>query len=365
MKSVLVTLVFASALQAATITADSGRGEALFQSLSCVQCHSVNGKGGKIGPDLSKRIDRNFTPASLAATMWNHAPVMWSLMRERNIAAGNLDEQGAADLFAYFYSVRFFEKPGDAGRGKAVFASKHCADCHGLTSAKIPEARPVVQWDAADRPIELIAAMWNHGANMRAEFQKRKFGWPDVSSQDLSDLLVYVRSLPVRNVAPVVRLSSGTTGQALFDSKGCAHCHVGKNALPPKLRGKSLTDIAADMWNHQPNMAAKGAPNPAFTADEMRELVSFLWAGQFLSGDGNATAGSRVFVAKHCATCHNDRSSGAPNLAGRSYTAATMVSALWHHGPAMSEQMKSRHMVWPRFDGWDMANLIAYLNTRK
>ena len=360
MKSLCVILVFASTLRAAAVSADSSRGEALFQSLACVQCHSIDGKGGKVGPDLGRRIDRNFTPASLAATMWNHAPVMWSAMRDRNIAAGNLDEQGAADLLAYFYSVRFFDKPGDAGRGKAVFAAKHCAECHGLTSSKIPEAKPVAQWESIDHPIQLMTAMWNHGANMRAEFQKRKFGWPDLSSQDLSDLLVYLRSLPVHNAASALRLTSGSSGQALFDSKGCAGCHSGKNALAPKLRGKTLTDIAADMWNHQPRMS----PNPpAFTPDEMRELISFLWAGQFFTGDGTPAAGARVFTAKHCASCHNDKT-GAFKLAGQ-FTAATMVSALWHHGPQMQEQMKSRHMPWPRFGGQDMANLIAYLNTRK
>ena len=110
----------------------------------------------------------------------------------------------------------------------------------------------MAQWDSIDRPMELVTAMWNHGVNMRAEFHKRKLGWPDLSSQDLSDLLVYVRSLPVRNVAPMLRLGSGATGQALFESKGCAGCHNGKNALAPKLKGKTLTDIAADMWNHQP-----------------------------------------------------------------------------------------------------------------
>ncbi len=258
----------------------------------------------------------------------------------------------------------FFDKPGDAGRGKAVFAAKHCAECHGLTSSKIADAKPVAQWESVDHPIQLMTAMWNHGANMRAEFQKRKFGWPDLSSQDLSDLLLYVRSLPVHNAASALRLTSGSSGQALFESKGCAGCHNGKNALPPKLRGKTLTDIAADMWNHQPKMSAKGAPNPAFSADEMRELISFLWAGQFFAGDGNAAAGARVFTAKHCASCHDNAASGAPKLTGQ-FTAATMVSALWHHGPSMQEQMKSRHLPWPRFDGQDMANLIAYLNGRK
>jgi len=85
---------------AAVTPADSVRGAALFESLKCVECHSVNGKGGKIGPDLGTRLDRNFTPAGLAATMWNHAPAMWSAMRERNVRAGELSEQGAADLFA-------------------------------------------------------------------------------------------------------------------------------------------------------------------------------------------------------------------------------------------------------------------------
>jgi hypothetical protein len=50
--------------------------------------------------------------------MWNHAPGMWAAMRDRDIRAGDLNEQAAADLFAFFYSARFFEKPGDAGRGK-------------------------------------------------------------------------------------------------------------------------------------------------------------------------------------------------------------------------------------------------------
>ena len=108
--------------------ADSARGAKLFETLACVQCHSINGQGGKIGPDLGRRAAREFTPASLAATMWNHAPAMWASMKERDVRAGDLNEQAAADLFAYFYAARFFDKPGDAGRGKQLFASKHCAE---------------------------------------------------------------------------------------------------------------------------------------------------------------------------------------------------------------------------------------------
>jgi mono/diheme cytochrome c family protein len=348
----------------AVLGMDSARGERLFSTLSCMGCHSLNGQGGKIGPDLGRRIDRNFTPASLAATMWNHAPTMWSAMRERNVRAGDLNEQAAADLFAYFYSVRFFNKPGDAGRGKRLFSSKHCADCHGLTEAKLPEAKPVSHWESIGHPVDLVDAMWNHAARMRQEFARRNLPWAELTAQDLDDMLVYLRNLPSRrNVQAGFVIASGARGQALYESKGCASCHTGKLGLASRLKNRTLTDIAAAMWNHEPKMAENP---PQFTEDEMRELVSYLWAGQFFRDEGNPSAGERVFTSKHCAACHNNPSSGVPKLtgSGRSFTAATMVSSLWYHGPRMLGEMNSKGIRWPRFEGREMANLIAYLNAR-
>ena len=358
MKRMIVFLSFAAvSLHAATIAADSARGAQLFETLSCVQCHSINGKGGTLAPDLGRRIDRDFTPASLAATMWNHAPAMWASMRARNINPGDLNEQAAADLFAYFYSARFFEKPGDAGRGKRLFSSKHCSECHGLT--ELP---------SVDQPIALVTAMWNHASTMRQQFAAKKLAWPDLTAQDLTDMLVYLRNLPATSNAPGgVEITSGANGQMLFASKGGAACHNGKTALTSRLKGKTLTDIAVAMWNHEPRMPA--APAPLSLAD-MREIVSYLWTEQFFEDAGNAAAGARVFAAKRCATCHNDPSpnnaSGAPKLtgSGRTFNAATIVSVLWHHGPQMLEQMKTKGIAWPRFEGPDMANLIAYLNVQ-
>ena len=364
-RALAVVFVFSLGIHAATVAADSARGADLFETLSCVQCHSINGKGGTVGPDLGRRIDRDFTPASLAATMWNHAPAMWASMRAQNIRAGDLNEQAAADLFAYFYSARFFEKPGDAGRGKSLFSSKHCAECHGLTDAKLPGAKPASQWQSLGEPMALVNALWNHAATMRQEFTKKNLSWPDLTAQDLTDMLVYLRNLPSAPATPTrIEITAGTNGQALFDSKGCAACHSGKAALTSRLKGKTLTDIAVAMWNHEPRMSAAPAP---LELGEMRDIASYLWAEQFFKDQGNAAAGGRVFTAKRCATCHNDASSGAPKLAGagRSYTAATMVSVLWHHGPAMLDQMKTKGIAWPRFEGLDMANLIAYLNGEK
>ena len=77
---------------------------------------------------------------------------MWASMRARQITAGELDLQSAQDLMAFFYAARFFEGPGDAGRGKRAFQSRGCAGCHGLTGAVNPKAKPVSQWQALANP---------------------------------------------------------------------------------------------------------------------------------------------------------------------------------------------------------------------
>src|SRR4051794_29348575 len=124
MKLLIPLLMFGPLAGAATIPMDSARGDKLFESQGCVQCHKLKGMGGNTASDLGRVLDRGYTPADLASTMWNHAPTMWKAIREKNIKVGDLDQQGAADLFASFYSARYFEMPGDAGRGKRVFSVK-------------------------------------------------------------------------------------------------------------------------------------------------------------------------------------------------------------------------------------------------
>jgi cytochrome c2 len=364
-RACLFLLVTMSA-HAALVAADSERGAEMFESLACVRCHSLNGEGGKTAPDLGRLVDRSFTPATLAATMWNHAPTMWASMRANNIHAGDLDEQAAADLFAYFYSTRFFEPLGDAGRGKRVL-ERDCARCHGMKTSGEAGIPPVMEWKSVNTPFELIAAIWNHLPGMQAAAVKKRVALPVLSNQDLVDLLVYVRHLPrVRDSEARFETTSGADGPTLFQSKGCAGCHKAGSALAARIKGRTLSGIAAAMWNHGPAMRSAGAPPAHFEPDEMRELLSFLWARQFFIDAGDGVRGGRVFTAKGCADCHSNPASGAPPITpgAHEFSGAAMVSALWRHGPAMLESMRKRGTVWPRFNGREMSDLIAFLNTK-
>jgi mono/diheme cytochrome c family protein len=356
-------IVACGALTAGVLPGDAKRGEQLFQTEQCVQCHSINGRGGTVGPDLARRIDRDYTPAVMASLMWNHAPAMWTAMTKQGVRKGQLSEESAADLFAYFVSARYFEKPGDAGRGKAAFTAKHCAECHGLTSSPDPAAPPVAKWESLADPVVLAQQMWNHGPQMKDEFAKRKLQRPTLTGQELTDMLVYLQNLPeTRHLATNFLFPPSDSGVKLFDSKGCSGCHNGKLALETRLRNQSLTQIAADMWDHQPSMKN---PPPALSQEEMRQIIGFIWARQYFRGNGNAERGKKVFAEKNCEQCHNDPLSGAPKLAkGKdAYSDITMVSALWDHGPQMLDRMTQRNIEWPRFTAQQMTDLIAYLNS--
>jgi cytochrome c2 len=364
-RQITILVLTAMAGRAQGFIADSARGRQLFETLSCVQCHSVNGKGGSIGPDLGRIVDRGFTPASLAATMWNHAPAMWTAMREKGIRAGDLNGQAAADLFAYFYSAHFFEEPGDAGRGKRAFTARGCSNCHGLKEGLVPRVRPVSQWESLADSVALTEAMWNHAPLMLAETQLKHQAWPALSAQELTDILVYLRNSPFApSKPPVFQIGASTEGAAVFRSRGCAGCHPSVAELSAGTRGKTLMQVAAAMWNHEPILSRARATPVKFAPGEMKDLLGYLWSEQFFEATGAAAAGRRVFVSKRCASCHDERSGKAPKLAG-TFNGATMVSALWRHGPSMLSEMKKEGVQWPRFEGSQMADLLAYLNAKK
>jgi len=339
---------------------DADRGRDLFRTGNCGVCHSIDGEGGKSAPDLGQGVERGFSPYIMAGLLWNHAPVMWAAMERQGIAKPELSEQQAADLFVYFFAARYFEQPGDIRRGKRVFLAKRCAECHGVGSALREGIQPVSAWQSLADPIALAQQMWNHSREMQAALHRTEIPYPRFSTQELTDLLVYLRSTQKPGCAGAFSPGSAESGGELLASKGCAGCHAGELALEARPTRYSLTDFAAAMWNHQLRTPFNPAP---LTYEEMRRLVGYLVSTQFFEERGDLEQGKKVFARKHCGACHDDPSSGAPGrpaMAGR-ITSFGMVAALWKHGPAMLSGMRLKKISWPRFGGSEMADLAAYL----
>jgi mono/diheme cytochrome c family protein len=344
---------------AGAATGDAARGERLLHERGCVSCHKVDGEGGTAAPDLGKRPAQNWTPAYLAGVIWNHAR-----FGSADAVRSTLSEEQAADLFAYFASRRFFEPRGDAGRGKEVFAGKHCNDCHGISEALPAGASPVAQWPSLHDPIAFALEMWNRPVEMVPASGHKKSSHPRLTSDELNDLLVYLENLPATRGKQVsFRLLSVEAGRNLFQTKGCADCHRGRLSLENRPSHSMMADISAAMWNHP---ASNGDARTPLSYDEMSGLVSYLWS---LDDRGDQNRGRVVFERKKCTTCHDTEVGGGErstiSLARRrEVLPASMVAALAQHGPSVQAEMSAKGVAWPRFGGSEMTDLVAYLETK-
>jgi mono/diheme cytochrome c family protein len=304
---------------------------------------------------------------------------MWEAMAARNMPVPQPSEQEVADLFAYFYSLRYFEPPGDAGRGKHAFEQKRCVECHPLdeNARPVADAPPVSEWPSIADPMVRLEAMWNHAAGMAQEMKERGIRWPRFRPQEMADLWVFLRTRP-NEMADEPRGSFGeiAEGEDVFAVQRCHECHTLGERAPRKIDLKAIPDakrnfaaFAAAMWNHQPRLAERAALEGdavrRFETNEMAHLVAYLREQQLFWPAGDADQGAETFRDKSCSRCHAEGSAQAPRLHGSltPYTPERVASALWRHGPAMLRRMQDQDIPWRRLTGAQLADLIAYINT--
>ncbi len=167
-------------------------GRQLFTSKGCVECHSIRGRGGKLGPDLAARGETR-SVTDTAGDLWNHGGEMWTRMRgagvERPIFAGN----EMADLVAYLYFAKAVGQPGNRQAGKTLFVEKGCGRCHSVGGGKGigPDLRAS---RALNSPMSLIAAMWNHAGMMESAVKEKSLPWPKFEGDEMADLMEHLRS---------------------------------------------------------------------------------------------------------------------------------------------------------------------------
>lgn len=169
-------------------------GRRLFAEKNCVQCHSVGGQGGRVGPDLVGRGVRR-SVIEYAAAMWNKAPAMMAEMNRRGIPVPQLAPAEMADIIAYLYSVRYFAGPGNMQNGWTVATYKGCMHCHGVYGERGKPASDLTRAKGLGSPAGVIAALWNHAIVKPPDLDRLKNGWPEFSAEEMADLVTLLQSL--------------------------------------------------------------------------------------------------------------------------------------------------------------------------
>lgn len=127
--------------------------------------------------------------------MWNHAPAMVAKMHERNIEVPQLTGQQMADILAYLFTTRYFERPGSARRGEALLQSKGCLGCHAIAGKGGKVGGDFARSALVGSPERLIAGMWNHSRLMEEQATARGVAWPVLTGPELGDLAAYLGTL--------------------------------------------------------------------------------------------------------------------------------------------------------------------------
>jgi mono/diheme cytochrome c family protein len=170
------------------------RGEKLFRDKQCAACHTIGGKGGKVGPELGRAHHVSLT--QFAGLMWNHGPAMWARMKERGIEVPQLTGQEMADIVAYLYTSHYFDPAaGNSARGQQLAQTKGCVACHSVRGKGGKVAADFATSNVVGSPAALVAAMWNHSRSMEDQAAKQGLKLPTIKGQELADIATYFRSL--------------------------------------------------------------------------------------------------------------------------------------------------------------------------
>ncbi len=191
-------------------------------------------------------------------------------------------------------------------------------------------------------------------------------------------LLLGAGALPMlASSAAAPAAGDAARGQEVFAAKHCARCHVprGQRGVGPPLeelrRRQGAYELTGRLWNHAPAMFTalkqEGVEWPLIDAAEMAALMAYLEADPARDPAPDLARGQVTLIAKGCLKCHSLKGEGGrvgPDLTSvrnRLAPAATWGATMWGHTPRMAAVALQRGVLYPRFSGDEMVNLIGFL----
>lgn len=215
-------------------------GRELFVGKGCVACHSINGTGGNIGPNLDAPAGNGImNPFSFAANMWNHAPSMIAAQEEKLGEQIQFTGEELGNIIAFIHDVDVQTKfsaskdskdnsKNDAlsvsklrlimpimnpDRGKSVFVNKGCVTCHsvnGIGGEDAPPLGPHTE-ESMVNPFAFAAKMWDHAPGMIAAQEEELGGQLIFTGQELADITAFIhdahaqRDFETEDLTPRIR----------------------------------------------------------------------------------------------------------------------------------------------------------------
>ena len=269
--------------------------------------------------------------------------------------------------------------PEDPLKGRIVFEKKGCVKCHAVFGYGGKSGPDLGHYKFFGSLLDLAGVMWNHSPQMNQKMVQSELMWPQFTEEEMLELLSYIYFLPYLG-----DVGDAKNGEKLLKNKGCLNCHSlggkgGKEAIDLSALGRYASPLymAQTMWNHLPSMEEQmqttASRPPHLTGKEMVDISTFIRQvnpkaarEKIYMSPGNPKKGKQLFAQKGCASCHvtsGSKEGAAPDLTHSNLRKSVLeiAAVLWNHGSEMLKVMHDKKMEFPRFEGSEMADLMAYL----
>jgi len=348
-------------------------GRLVFEDKGCIECHSLSGFGGKVGPDLMKQQYYG-SFSDLAALIWNHIPQMNRMFRKLHRDRPLINNKEMVSLVGFIYYLHYLGQPGSLSKGKILLNKKGCIKCHSVNQIGGDVAPDFAQIEFNASPLFMVQTMWNHFPEMSKEFSAEVKNLPTLTGNNVVDIASYIQAVSPRTINTRMTPGNPNSGKKIFKSKVCIKCHSvdsedsdkpGPSLKQLKLHS-SVSEIGALMWNHADNMkelmSEKQIVLPTFKGAEMADLIAYLYFLDFQDEPGNKLKGKTVFKDKGCDICHGSADDVGPNLTKgfKLKSPVQMITKMWNHSAGMEDQILTFNKNWPKLTSEDIRNLYAF-----
>lgn len=262
--------------------ADAKIGSGLFVEKRCASCHSFSPGANTVGPSLAKYRGAS-SPLDILRAMWLHSENMSRAGKHTGIPWPTFERGEIRDLLAFLSTgtgtdsgtnePRYLN-PGNPKSGEQLFNNLRCSDCHavyGVGGSTAPDLGTLLAGKQLDMYV-VIEALWNHSPRMWASFARTKRTPPELSTQDLADLLAYLYFVNFQHLN-----NDAAHGKDLFSVRLCSSCHgAGSKSIPAINR----EELLAGFWNHVPKMLEacrqQGIEWPRLAPGDLSAIIDYM-----------------------------------------------------------------------------------------
>ncbi len=267
------------------------QGEAIYQASGCMACHTINGEGGSIGPDLSS-VGATHDVAWLVQFLENPSV----MLPGSRMPAHPLPPNEIQPVAEYLAGLKGGPQVASAALGQSVYSDQGCAVCHtiqgkggsvGPDLTRIGDrlgAQQITQFIHDPKSVNPSASMPPYG------------NLSDVQLQSLADYLLSLvgkAPTPAATVAAPAATPASTATVAAPATTPASTATVAAPAATPASTATVAAPAATSM------LTTTVVATPATTATEAPPV-------------GAPTTGptAAVLWATNCALCHGDRAQG-------------------------------------------------------